>query len=330
MISRAALVLVLVLAATSGVFAEEQPVTPASQTPAFNPEQEYIGEFSGWKVPVSYANYYFVRSAIAVFGTRWGASPNTEQELDDRVWEQLALSYEAYRRGITVEQQAIEDEISKMLTAEKVSFDWKKDKEAYAAWVKEKTKASTTLFENQLRHLLQLENLRKQVLESFKPGVTEEEAHQEFLNEHNTLELELAQFDELPKAEEFYKTMKAPGQWDEKKAQDEKFLKHPGFVSLEFLIHMWKYPKDDLYKMLAMDVNATYQPIPIYKGWGVTRILQKRPAKEEDFPKYRESYFKQVEMNKKYEELKVWLAELKKQADIKLFPRKDKQDQLKY
>jgi hypothetical protein len=287
------------------------------------PKQVFIGEFSGWGAQVPISNYYFVKGAIIVFGTRWGSAPQTEQELEDAVWEQLVLSYEAFRRDIKVEQNQVDEEISKMLKAEKVDFDWQKDKEAYEKWVKEKTKEPVTIFENQLRHLIQLENLRKQLLDSFKVTVSEEEAKRKFIDEYNTMELELKQFDQLKDAQDFYAKMKDPKLWEEEGKKDPKFFMHPGFVSFEFLINMWKVPKDDLYKMLDIDINATYPPTPIYKGYGVFRILKKRPAVEADFPKLRDSYFKQVESIKKYEELKIRVKKLKDEAGIKLYPKQE-------
>ncbi len=134
------------------------------------------------------------------------------------------------------------------------------------------------------------------------------------------MELELVQFDDLKDAEGYYKKMNKSSLWEEEVKRDPKFAKHPGFVSLEFLMDMWKIPKDDLYKMLKLKVNAIYPPTPVYKGYGVLRILNIRVAKEEDFPKLRQSYFKQVEMIKKYEELKSWLKRLKEDADIRVYP----------
>ncbi|MFA6216221.1 MAG: hypothetical protein WDL87_01005 [Candidatus Omnitrophota bacterium] len=282
---------------------------------------EFAGELSGFGVKVTVGNYYFIKRVISVFGTRWGQAPATDVEFEDRTWEQLLLSYEAFRRDITVSKDELEQEVSKTLKSEKVAFDWQNDKAAYDTWLKEKTGETSELFENQLRHLIQLEKLRQQVLDTFKPSVTEAEAYQEFLNEYNTLELELVAFDEKKDADAFYAKMRDPALWDEASKKDQKFGKHPGFVSLEFLINMWKIPKDDLYKMLDLEVNSIYPPIPVYKGYGVIRILKKRLANKEDFPKLRDSYLKQVEMIKKYDELNGWLGKLKAEAKILVYPK---------
>jgi hypothetical protein len=283
-------------------------------------QEDYIGEFSGWGVKVPRGNYNIIKYTIGIFGTRWGANPQTLEELEERTWDQLLLSYEAFRRDIKVEQKQLEEEITKLFKAENVKFDWKTDKKAYEDWVKEKAKEPVDVFENEMRHQIQLENLRRQLLDSFHPVVTEKEAFKEFLNEYNTLELELVQFDELAKAKEFFKKMKQPSLWKKEAEKDPKFAKHPGFVALEFLREMWKIPEQDLYKMMKLDVDSIYPPTPIYKGWGVFRILKKRAADEAEFDKLRQSYFNQVESIKKYQELDEWLKNLKQEAAIRIYP----------
>ena len=297
--------------------------SPALPSPALPPENDFAGEFSKYSTRVPSANYYFVKGAISIFGTRWGAAPTTEQELEDAVWDQLVLSYEAFRREIQAKEEDLNSEITKVLESEKVTFKWQEDKEAYGKWVKEKLNISVDTFQNFLKHLLQLEALRKKIMEEFKPSVTEDEAREEFVTEHNTLELELAQFDELQAAQKYFQTMKDPKLWEEQNAKDPKYYKHPGFVSCEFLIFMWKIKKEDTQNMIKMDENSIYGPSPIYKGYGVFRILKKRPAVLEDFPKYKDSYMKQVESNKKYEMLKEWQKKLKEDAGIIVYPRGD-------
>lgn len=281
-------------------------------------QQNYIGEI--FKNPVPVNNYNFVRSVLAVFGNSWGPTPQTEQEFMDCAWEQLVLSYEAYRRNITVSRQELEEEINRTLTSEKGAFDWKKDKILYAAKVKEKTGEPVELFENQLRHLLQIKKLRSQVMDSFSPVVTDDEAYQEFLNEYNTLGLELVQFDELKDAESFYKQVnKRPKSWDKEKTKRPNDFKRPGFVSLEFLMDMWKIPKEAVYKMMQMKVNSVHPPSPIYKGYGVLRVLEKRQADLEKYPQLKNNYIEQIKSKKKYQSLQDWIKNFKKQADIKIY-----------
>ena len=262
-------------------------------------DSKIVGELFG--VPVPIGNYYFAWGIIQVFGTRWRGVPQTTGEVEEQVWIELLLSYEAFNRNITVSRKEVEEEITRILEDHKVSFDWKEATEDYAGWTQENIGAPIDLFENQVEHLLKIEKLRKQVLDSIDPEVSEEEAIQEFRNERNTLSIELIQFDELEKAQEFFaKAQSQPEFWDEEKQKNPNSFKRPGFVALEFLMHMWKFTEEDVYKMIELREGKIYPPAPIYKGYGVFKILEVRRAVEEDFPRYRQSYYNQIKTQKKY------------------------------
>lgn len=300
--------------ALKGVLCEEQ----ASSQQAQKQEPKYVGIFFDIQVPIE--NYYFIKGVIAVFGNKFGPQPQNEQEKETIIWDQLLLSYEAFRRGITVNQEEVDQEITKILQTDKVDFDWKNNKEAYERWVKEKVNVSTALFENQLRYLLQLQKLREQVMESIEPQVTEKEAYQEFLNEHNSLSVELVQFDEKKDADRFYKNAKAnPKLWDEEKNKRPNDFKRPGFIALEFLIDIWRFSKDAVYKMMKMKAGEVHPAAPIYKGWGVFRVLDKRPANTAEFKRFKDSYYGQIRTRKKYDGLSEWFESLKKQANITIY-----------
>ena len=175
----------------------EQPVANKTDTRGF------AGEFFGVQVPME--NYYFVKAAISIFGNKWGERPQTPAQLEEATWDQLLLSFVAFNQNIQVSQEEIDAELGKVLAAEKVSFDWKKDPPAFENWVKSKTGESALLFENQIKHLLQLEKLHNLVMENIKPEIQNQEAYQEFLNAHSSLNLELVQLENQGQAEEFYR-----------------------------------------------------------------------------------------------------------------------------
>jgi hypothetical protein len=281
-------------------------------------EAAVVGQLFGAPVPAG--NYYFVKSALAVFGNKWGAQPKTQEEVEDVVWEQLVLSFEAFRKGITVSTEERDKEIAGILQAQNAGFDWQKDKAAYAKLVKEKTGEEAELFENQISHLLQLQKLREQVMAELTPSASEAESHQAFLNEQNSIELELAQFEEQAAAEEFYnKVKKNPKLWDEEKAKTPDKFKRPGFVTLIFLMDFWKITPDDLYKMMKLKADTIYPPAPIYKGYGVFKVLNKKPADEANYEKMKYSYRDKVIAMKKYEGMVEWIKKLKEDANIQIY-----------
>lgn len=279
---------------------------------------KYAGAF--FNVPVPMDNYYFIKGVLAVFGNKFGPQPQDAKQLEEAVWDQLLLSYEAFRRGVTVDPQEVDAEIDKILKTDKVDFDRSSNREAYEKWVKEKTNASATLFENQLRHLLQIQKLHEQVMAGIEPAVSRDEAYREFLNEHNSLSVELVQFDERGKADAFYKQAKKdPGFWDGQKAKNPADFKQPGFVSLEFLMDIWRFPRKDAYAMMRVKAGQIYPPALIYKGYGVFKVLSTRPANPSEFKRFEDSYFEQIRARKKAGALQAWFENLKRQANIVVY-----------
>jgi hypothetical protein len=282
-------------------------------------EPEYIGEFFDTKVPRE--NYVFINTVYMIFSDQMGAA-NTKEEKEQKIWEDLLLSYEAFRRGVAVSQEEIDEEVSKILNAEKVTFDFKKDRQAYYDWLKNKTNEPAELFENQLRHLIQMRKLKAEVMGSINPEVSDKEARDKFLDENSSLSAELAEFDKKEDAEAFYKKARANKDlWEQDKKKRPNEFRHPGFVSLAFLIDIWKFPREACYKMLKMKKGDIYGPEPIYKGYGVFKIVDMRPANDADYtkPNVKDSYYEKIKGIKKYIGLDQWIKDLKQQANIKIY-----------
>jgi len=287
-------------------------------------ESNIAGTFFGNPVPKD--NYMFVLRIVLSFRSPWGGIPNNRQQVEKRVWDELILSYEAHRRQITVEQNEIDEKITETLKGSKVPFHWKESPGEYEQWVRDTLNAPVELFENQMRHLVQIKKLHQQVRDSINPSITEGEALQEFLNEQNSLSVELAEFDALEEAQQFYEQVKKdPDAWevavnkDRDSIPEDRAFRRPGFVALEFLMEMWKFPKKAVYDMIEMETSAIYPPTPIYEGFGVFKVLEIRRADESKFAKRKESYFKQLRSRAKYEGFKGWLEDLRKDADIQVY-----------
>jgi len=295
------------------VFSEEPPPTVKED------QKTYVGGFFDTQVPEQ--NYLFIKGVIAVFGNKFGKQPKSAQETEEVVWDQLLMSFEAFRRGITVSQEEVDDEVNKILQSERVTFDWKKDKEAYEKWVKGKTNEPASFFENQIRHMIQLQKLKEQVMQAIEPTVTDEEAFQGFLNENSSIDLELAQFDAKEDAVSFYDKVKSdPDAWEKEKSKGGKDFRRPGGVTCQFLIDFWKIPEKALQEMVKLKPGEFYKPETIYKGWGVFKVLGSKAADETKFNDIKERYYEKIKAGKRYGGFNEWFENLKKEANIKVFP----------
>jgi len=287
-------------------------------------EPEIAGTFFGNQV--SKGNYYFVMRIVLLFNTPWGGIPNNHEQLEQRIWDDLLLSYEAHRRGIIVSEGELNAKIDETLKGYKVSFSREDDPEAYDKWTSELLGEPVEMFENQIRHLVQVEKLRQQILESIHPEATDAEAYQEFLNEQNSLSVELARFDDEGEAKLFYENIqKNPALWIERSQEDadqpreERVFRRPGFVTLEFLMGMWKFPYEAVYSMMDMDVGGFYPPVPVYRGYGVFKILDIRKADESVFQPKKQYYIDQIHTQRKYKGFRTWLENYRKRSEIQIY-----------
>lgn len=301
---------------SSVIFAEE----PVIEDKDKEKPPQYAGSFFDTQVTVS--NYYFMKGVIAVFGNKFGPQPTTPQETEDVVWEGLVLSYEAFRRGITVSDDEVNQEIGKILAADQVTFDWKKDKDAYEKWARAKANVPASVLEGQLKHLIQIQKLRNKMMEEANPPVSGKEAYQKFINEYSNLSVELVQFDDLKKGNEFYKKAKrSPDFWEKEKKKAPKDFKRPGAVSLEFLMDLWGFDKKASHRMMRLNPGQFYPPSPIYKGYGVFKVLGKRVPDRSLYPKMKQGFYSAVRGVKKHQALKEWTEDLKKEANIQVYPQ---------
>lgn len=274
--------------------------------------------FDNIEVPES--NYYFAKSVVAVFGNKFGKQPKTPEETEEAVWDQLILSFLAYQNNINAAQEEADLEIDKILQASKAEFDRKKDPAAYEKWVKEKTNEPVDLFENQIKHLVQIQKLKDDVMKKLDPAVTDDEALEGFMNENTSLDVELIQFDGIEDAKAFYDKVSTDARkWDKEKSGRAGDFKRPGGVTAQFLIDFWGFKSKDLLDMAGQKPGTIYKPCPIYKGWGVFKVMGSTPADKAKFDdKAKQVYVDKIKAGKKYEGFNQWLEKMRKDANIRV------------
>ena len=286
-----------------------------------NTTMQVAGEIFGMPVPLN--NYLFVRSAIAVFGNKWGPQPANAEEFEDLVWEQLILSFEAFRRKIVVSKEEINNEITNVLRAQKLSFNFQKDKEAYRKWVQEKTQGGPPdFFENEVKHTLEIDKLRQQVIGGFIPQVTEDQIHETFLNEHTQLNIELLRCSSKEEAEVFYSKAKQDKNfWEEEKKKRPGDFKASGLVSLDSIAQDLGLSKDAVIKIRQMQAHEIGEDLTNDREYAVFKVQELKPAGESDFGSLRRSYYDKLNAKMKSEFFNQWLKRLKQQARIRIYKK---------
>lgn len=291
----------------------------ATASPSTQPEdaQQLAGTIFGTPVPAG--NYYFAKRVSYIFPRPWEENASSE-ERERFIWEALILHFESFRRGVTISDQELDEGLNSVLRDQKQSFTRAQDPEAYRRWIKEKIGEDVELFENQMRYLFQVDKLKKQVRESLPVTVTEAEMQQEFLNEKHHVGGEMVTFETNEAAQAFYERVKDAARWEVMKKKGEQAVRPVSLMTLEAYMDLWGIPKDQMYAFHALEIGSVGSPMPFGKQWCVYRLLEKRTGDLKDFPKERESYFKQLTAKKQYEGLKKWIEDLKASANLKVLP----------
>ncbi len=268
--------------------------------------------------PVSKGNYYFAKRVAYMFPRPWGAADVPEEQRDDIVWEQLILHYESFRRGVTVTDDELEEMVNILLKNQEQTFTRRGDPAAYQQWVTETLTEPVELFENQVRYLIQIRNLRNLVLQEQQVAVTDDEMQQEFLNEQHHVGGEIVVFDTQAEAQTFYEQYHEPAQWEAKKAEGSQPVRPVSLMTLEAYRDLWSIPKEQIYAFHALELGTVGAPMPFGKAWCVYRLLDKRTGDLNEFSAQQEAYRQQVERKKQYEALARWIEDLKQRATRKM------------
>lgn len=280
------------------------PIVPAADAPA--------GVIFGY--PVSSSNYYLAKYISMKYPTP-REERATPAQREQYIWENLILSFEAYRRGIHATDQQFEDRINLVLRSQGQPFTRAGDPAAYAAWVTGQVNETVAGFENHMRYLLEIDLLKDQVRLAAPVTVTDEEIRQEFLNEGHHVGGEMVVFPTRDEAAAFYATVAAPGQWDAMKSSGRE-VRPVGLMTLEAYIDLWGVPREQIYAFHALEPGAVGEPMPFGDEWAVVRLGEKRIADESQLPAKAESYRQQLVMKQQYRALEEWIERLK--ADAKL------------
>jgi len=314
------MILTLGVVDTTPPASAQSDAAPSTVTPtdAGGPSAQLAGYI--FDVPVPLSNYLFAKRVSYMFPRPWeeGRSSADRERL---IWEALILHYESFRRGVSVSEEELEERIHLVLREQQQTFTRQSDPDAYARWVQETLAEDVELFENQMRYLLQIDTLKDRMRESFSVRVTEDELHEEFLNESHHVGGEMVVFDRLEDAQAFYESHRDAAAWDAMRDVGKHPIRPVSMMTLEAYRDLWSIPAAQLYAFHAMDIGSIGPPMPFGPNeWCVYRLLEKRTGDLAEFPAKRESYVRQVTQRKQYQALTAWTEALKQQARLKVLP----------
>lgn len=301
----------LCLAAAAGLQCAEAAAADAP-LPAAPAPSKFVGEMFGRRVPR--ADYDFAAKTFSIFSMA-KAEATTEEAKRAEVWKQLVFEHEADLRGIQIAKEDVQKELERLLAEKNVQYG----SLAYFDFIQSNFGEDAQTFERRMEGLLKVKALLNGILNPPPPVIKDEDAKQKFLNQYNSMNVDMVRFDTLPEAQAFFKKMTGK-KWDEEKKKNPKFATPTGHISLEALIDLWKVPFDDAYRVHKLAIGKIAAPVPMYKGYGVFRVTEKKDADPKIYDdKKKQEYVKVLKQVYYYEKSQKQVDDIAKRAALKDF-----------
>lgn len=308
--------MVLVLVQCGPKPQESKTASPAAASQSSAPETELAGQI--FDAPVPMGNYYFAKRVHGMFQTPEERAMTPEQ-MEQHVWHNLVLSFEASRRQIEVTEEEFSQWVDSVLSVLELKFTRAANPDEYKKWIEETLKQSVELFENQMRYLATIEKLKREIVKEMQVTVTEEEMRKDYLNTENHVAGEYLLFDKKEEADAFYNENRDIAKWDAYKAASADKVKPFMMITVQAIVDLWGVPQEQIDEFHAMDLGMVGKPLPFGTQWGVFRLLEKRTGDFTNYESKKENLQKRVEARKKYQAGQDWIKNIDKEAKIQVW-----------
>ncbi len=277
-------------------------------------------EFAGqiFDVPVPMGNYYFAKRVHSMFQTPEEKAMTPEQ-MEQHIWHNLVLSFEASRRKIDVTDEEFSQWVDSVLSVLELKFTRTGNPEEYKKWVEETLKQSVELFENQMRYLATIEKLKREMVKEMQVTVTDEEMRADFLNTENHVAGEYVLFETQAEADAFYAEYHDVTKWESYKSANPDKIKPFMMITVQAIVDLWGVPQKQIDEFHDLPIGTVGKPLPFGRQVGVFRLLDKRTGDFSGYDAKKEQLQKRVEARKKYQAAQDWIKNIDNEAKIQIW-----------
>jgi hypothetical protein len=243
--------------------------------------------------------------------------PESAEVLKQQTWQSIIFAREAKRRKMEVTDDEVRKEILRLLEQQKIENP---TPQVYEAWLKSALRESPQEFEKQIRELLRIQKLLKEInnAPTGKTPPSAEEAKKRFTLEKNELSAEYLKFTTAEEAKKFRDGIKSPEDWKKQTEQMEGAVETSGMAPLSAWINQLKVPEEKAFELHKLGKDKISDPVPMGESFAVLHILDRRFADEENYEKeHKEKFMNDLVEQQKYERFVTWTLDLLKQADLK-------------
>jgi hypothetical protein len=278
----------------------------------FRKEGRIAGEVFGKNV--SFQEFDAFYRAGQIFSVS-GKPLEDPELLKQHAWQSIIFSREAKRQKINVSDDEVLAEVFRLLSAQGIE---KPAPEIYRRWLQATVRETPQEFENQVREIMRIQKLLRQVNAGAVKPPSEETIHRQFLRENQVLTAGLMLFPSLDKAKAFRQEVLTAQKWNEKIKSYPQELRTLTKVNVDSLIKQWQVPEKDAFALHGMATKTVSEPVPVGTQYGIFHLIEKENADEKKYQsEFKEKYTNEVTSNMKYQHFVFWATDLREKARLK-------------
>lgn len=281
----------------------------------WNQQDRLAGEVFGREVPFQEFNRFY--RAAQIFSPS-GRKYEDEEVVKQQAWQDLIYSREAKRQKIDVADDEVRNEILRLLKDQKLENP---APDVYERWVRQTLGESPQEFEGQVRELLRIQKMMRQLREAAVDPPREEEAREKFVFEQNKISAEFISFEKEDEAKDFSSKNPSERLWGKYAEGRPGQVTKTGMIPLRDLARVWLVPPDDALRLHKLEKGTLSEPVKLgNQKFGVFFIGDKEIADEAKYEtEFKMRHLEELTEMKRYRRFVEWNTDLQARAKLKDF-----------
>lgn len=285
-----------------------------SVTASLGKEGRFAGEVFGKTVSFQEFSQYYRGSQIFSFGQDLPDDPDVLRQV---TWQNLIYAREARRKNYKVSDDEVHEELMRLMANQGLA---QADSSAYQGWVRSVLKMEPHQFENQLREVIRVQKMLKEVSRISMEAPNDTEIENFNLLENSRIALQAAAFPTVKDAEDFLKKVRNPASWDAETAKIPDQVMSLPEASLAETVQGLRMDSAMALELQKLPAGGISEPIPLGGKIVIFRVTDKKEVPNRPLtPSEKEALAEKVRDKKKQLYFMSWHLNLMKQAGLRDF-----------
>lgn len=236
-------------------------------------ESMYAGEVFGKSISHQEFNRFYRMAQLFSIG---GEAISDPEMLRRQAWRNIIYSREAQKLGIEVKDNEVLEEIQKLFASQEID---QLTPEIYEQWLKRNVRMDARDFEEQLRELIRVQKLVREVAQAPAEVPTDEDVQKRYIQENTKITVSAAQYDNLETLDGLQEFLNSSVDWDQalSKFPPDNVEKISGLTLREMALRFSLEP-ELMAELHQHSPPHLFGPIPTENGFLLLQLEEIAPA----------------------------------------------------